>query len=155
QQVRRELAQGGVPCAEHIPTRDGAPWTVFDGRLVEVERFVEADCAMDSWPRLERGLPWLGRIHSLLRGVTVAREGKRPLFANHIEPFDTLAWTRRGTQRVRRWGPTPAERRLLEAAEELAQLVAEAERDIAASLPRQLVHGDFWDNNVFFREDRV
>ena len=41
QRVRRELANGGVPSAEVVPTRDGEPWTVIDGRLVEVEGFVE------------------------------------------------------------------------------------------------------------------
>jgi Ser/Thr protein kinase RdoA (MazF antagonist) len=155
QLVRRELAQGGVPCAEAIPTREGEPWTVIDGRRVEVEPYIESDGAMDSWERLEWGLPWLGRIHSLLRGVTVGPDGETPLFANHIEPFDTLAWTLRGTQRVRDWGPTPEERRLLEAEEELAHRVAEAERDVVPSVVRQLVHGDFWDNNMLFREGQV
>jgi Ser/Thr protein kinase RdoA (MazF antagonist) len=155
QGVRRELAHSGVPCAELVPTRDGEPWTVIDGRLVEVEGFVECDGKMDSWERLDWGLPWLGRIHSVLRGVTVDPEGRTPLFANHIEPFDTLAWTLRGTRRVRGWGPSPDELRLIDAAEELAQRVADAERDVVSSVVRQLVHGDFWDNNVFFREGRV
>jgi Ser/Thr protein kinase RdoA (MazF antagonist) len=44
---------------------------------------------------------------------------------------------------------------VIEAAEELAQRVAAAERDVVSSVPRQLVHGDFWDNNVFFRAGRV
>ena len=43
----------------------------------------------------------------------------------------------------------------LDAAEELAERVADAERDVVSSVRRQLVHGDFWDNNVFFREGRV
>jgi Ser/Thr protein kinase RdoA (MazF antagonist) len=153
--VRRELANNAVPCAEVVPTRDGEPWTAIDGRLVEVEVFVDRDGDMDSWERLEVGLPWLGRIHSVLRGVTVGPEGRTPLFANHIEPVDTLAWTLRGTRRVRGWGPSPGELRLVDAAEELAQRVADAERDVVPSIPRQLVHGDFWDNNVFFREGRV
>jgi homoserine kinase type II len=155
QLVRRELAEGGIRCAENISTRDGAPWAAIEDRLVEVECFVERDAEMDSWERLERGLPWLGRIHSLLRGVEVAPEGKQPLFANHIEPSDALAGTLRGTQRARAWGPTPRELRLIEAAEELAERVADAERDFAASVARQLVHGDFWDNNVLFRDGQV
>lgn len=155
QLVRRELAAGGIPCPQGVPTREGEPWTVIDGRLVEVEVFVERDEDMDSWERLELGLPWLGRIHSLLRAVQVSSEGRAPLFANHIEPSDTLDWTRRGTRRVRGWGPSRDELRLVEAAEELAQRVAEAERDVVSSLRRQLVHGDFWDNNVFFRDGRL
>jgi Ser/Thr protein kinase RdoA (MazF antagonist) len=33
----------------------------------------------------------------------------------------------------------------------LAELVAAGEADLTGLLPRQLVHGDFWDDNVFFR----
>lgn len=155
QMVRRELAKGGVPCARVVPTRDGEPWAVMDGRLVEVEQFVESDEQMDSWERIEWGLPWLGRIHSMLQGVTVSPEGRTPLFANHIEPDDTLDWTARGMRRIRGWDPSPAELRLVEATEELAQRVAAAEQAVVSSVRRQLVHGDFWDNNVFFRVGRV
>jgi homoserine kinase type II len=155
QLVRSELARGGVPCAEVLPTREGEPWTEIDGRLVEAEEFVEYDEQMDSWERLEVGLPWLGRVHSVLRGVTVGADGRTPLFANHVEPSDALDWTRRAARRVRAWGPSPGERQLMDAAEELAERVAEAERPLVSSLPRQLAHGDFWDNNVLFREGRV
>lgn len=152
QQVRRALARGGVPGPEGVPTREGEPWTVIDGRLVEVERFVESDECMDSWERLDAGLPWLGRIHSLLRGVAVNSDGRTPLFANHIEPGDALAGTQRAARRVRAWAPSAEELRLIEMAEELAERVAAAERDIAPLLPRQLCHGDYWDNNVYFRK---
>ncbi|HEX5324182.1 MAG TPA: phosphotransferase [Capsulimonadaceae bacterium] len=152
---RHILAQGGIPCAQPVLTRDGESWAVIDGRLVEVERFVAYDNHMDTWERLEVGLRWLGCIHSVLRGVSVPPEGKQPLFAIHIEPADTLARTLRGTRRAREWGLTPHELRLVEAAEELAQGVTEAERAFVASVPRQLVHGDFWDNNVLFRESQV
>jgi homoserine kinase type II len=40
---------------------------------------------------------------------------------------------------------------LADASEELAALVTGAERDFIPKLPRQLVHGDFWDNNICFR----
>jgi homoserine kinase type II len=155
QLARHELAAGGVPCAETVETRDGHPWIVFDGRLVEVERYVERDANMDSWERLEVGLPLLGRIHTILQTVAVGADGRKPVFANHVEPPDVLDWTRRGTRRIRGWTPSPAELRLADAAEELAHLVYVAERDLVPALPRQLVHGDYWDNNVFFRNGRV
>ena len=40
------------------------------------------------------------------------------------------------------------------AAEELAERVAETETRLVSRLPRQLVHGDFWDNNVLLRRGR-
>jgi len=155
QLVRRELATGGVPCSTVVPTRDGEPWTVIDGRLFEVERFVEHDAKMDSWQRLQAGLPLLGRIHTLLWRVTVSTAGATPAFANQVEPRDALDWTLRGTRRIRAWKPSADELRLARISEELAHALDEAEQPVVGSLPRQLVHGDFWDNNVLFRDGRV
>ena len=74
-----------------------------------------------------------------------------PVFANHIEATEALARTLRGTQRMRAWHPSALELELAENVEELARVVTQAERPFIERLPRQLVHGDFWDNNVLFR----
>jgi homoserine kinase type II len=97
----------------------------------------------------------LGRIHTILQDVEIGLDGKRPLFANHIEPHDVLDKTLRGTQRIRGWASSGAELYLADVADELARRVAAAERDLVSRLPRQLIHGDFWDNNVFFRDGRL
>jgi Ser/Thr protein kinase RdoA (MazF antagonist) len=155
QRVRRALLAGGVPCASPVPTTHGAPWVVLQGRLVEVEAYVDHDAVMDSWERLQVGMALLARTHNLLRHVEVGEDGRRPRFANHLEPADVMSSVRRGTARIRRWGPTPEESRLVAVAEELAELVTRAETRLVSRLPRQLVHGDFWDNNVLFRGARV
>jgi Ser/Thr protein kinase RdoA (MazF antagonist) len=153
-QARAALLAGGVPCAPPVATLRGAPWVRVRGRLVEVEAYVAHDAVMGSWERLEVGMALLAQTHNLLRPVRVGEEGRRPRFANHLEPVD-VAWSvRRGVARIRGWGPTPAERRLAAAAEELAELIVQAEVGLASRLPRQLVHGDFWDNNVLFRGGR-
>jgi homoserine kinase type II len=154
QRARRAINRGGVPCPEPLPTRDGAGWTSLDGRLVEVEPYIAHDAKMDSWERLAVGLPFLGRIHTLLRPLAVSADGGDAPAANSIAASDALTWTLRGTRRLRAWGPSPGEARLITAAEELAQLVDGAERAIGP-LPRQPVHGDYWDNNVFFRAGRL
>ena len=154
--ARGKLTARGVPCAEVVATRYGQSWIMLDGRLVEVEHYVEHDGDMDSWERLEIGLPILGRIHTILQDMKVSADASKPLFANYIEPRDALKRTLHGTRRIREWdNPSPAELRLADAAEELAHLLSSIEPDLIAALPRQLVHGDFWDNNVFFRDDRV
>jgi homoserine kinase type II len=153
QRARGTLNHGGVPCPQPIPTLDGSGWTSIGGRLVEVERYVEHDATMDSWERLAIGLPVLGRVHTVLQPLEVSAAGRQAPAANTIAATEALAWTRRGTHRIRAWNPSPGELRLVEAAEELARLVDAAERQ-AGPLPRQLVHGDFWDNNVFFRAGR-
>jgi homoserine kinase type II len=150
QRVRRHLAGNGVPCSELITTRDGRPWIAFEDRLVEVERYVERDATMDSWERVRTGLPVLGRIHTLLRGITVGVEGKTPVFANYVAPRDALARTLRGTRRIRAWGPSSDEMQLVHAAEELAHRLDAVEQEFIPLVPRQLTHGDYWDNNVFF-----
>jgi homoserine kinase type II len=157
QLVRRRLANGGVPCAQPKPTFTGESWTMVDGRLVEVEPFVEHDAVMDSWPRLEVGLPLLGRIHTLLRPLQAITDGRYAPAHNNIEPHEVLPGTRRGIGRIRQWRDvSPVELQLASASDELAQLVdREQGRLDVTELPRQLVHGDYWDNNVLFRDGRV
>jgi Phosphotransferase enzyme family len=89
-QARRALLAGGVPCAQPVPTRQGTAWARFEGRLVEVEVEVYADhdAVMDSWPRLEAGMALLAPVHNLLRPLEVGEDGRRPRFANHLEPAD-------------------------------------------------------------------
>ncbi|GAA5028458.1 phosphotransferase enzyme family protein [Actinopolymorpha pittospori] len=155
QDVRRSLTAAGVPCPRHLPTRDGAGWTILGESLVEVERFVDHDGYMKTSERLRQGLPLLGRLHSVTRTLEVSAAGRASRYANHIQPEDALAATTRATTRIRGWAPTPAERGVADLADELAALVSAGERDLWPKLPRQLVHGDFWDNNVFFRGDQV
>ena len=156
QLVRRKLARGEVPCPVPTPTRDAQDAITVDGRLVEVEDYVEHDEVMDSWERLHVGLPLLGRIHTLLRPLRLSADGRRAPAANHVEAVDALTWTTRGTKHIRQWDRvSPAELRLADISDKLAEILSDKEQRISAELPRQIVHGDFWDNNVLFRERRV
>ena len=83
---------------------------------VEVEHYVERDAVMDSWERIQIGLPVLGMIHTILRDVEVSAEAKFPVFANYIEPHQALNKTLQGTRRVRGWNCSLAEQRLADAA---------------------------------------
>lgn len=149
QLVRQQLARGGVPCSPPLPTLNGESWILVGDRLVEVEPYVEHNAKMDSWERLEAGLPLLGRIHTLLRPLKVSEDGRHAPATNYIEPQDVLPGVQRGIRRIQQWNASPAELQVAAASEELARLVDRAERDVK-SLPRQLVHGDYWDNNVLF-----
>jgi Ser/Thr protein kinase RdoA (MazF antagonist) len=85
--------------------------------------------------------------------MQVAPAGRIAEFANHIEPGRALPGTRAGAARIRQWQPTPWERQMAGEAERLAELVAAGETALAPGLPRQLVRGDFWDDNVFFQDE--
>ncbi|MBS4197795.1 phosphotransferase enzyme family protein [Lederbergia citri] len=156
QYVRRKLKEGGVPTSEEILTKDGQSYIIYDHRLVEVETYIKSDGGMDTWDLVQKALPLLGHIHTILKDVHVSTPGKDPFFANYIKPEDVLGKSRKGIQRIKGWGNlTEEEKQLADATEELAELVSAYETPFISKLPHQLVHGDFWDNNVFFQQDQI
>jgi Ser/Thr protein kinase RdoA (MazF antagonist) len=155
QRVRRLLSCGGIPSSVVVPTLAGTSWTTHEGCVLEMEEYVESDAYMDSWERLTVGLPWLGRTHNLLKKAEVSWAGKHPPIANHITPEEALTWTRRAVRRIEQWGPTAQEARFASAALELAHRLSVLEHELVKHLPHQLVHGDFWDNNILFRNGEI
>ncbi len=148
-QVRHRLAAAGVPCDGVVPTLDGQRCIMFDARLVEVEHYVDHDADMDSWERLSTGFRTLGVMHDALAGLEADEAARSPRYANYISEAEALEATRRGAQRIRRWNASPTELQVADDAEQLAQFLSE--RRHGGELPAQLVHGDYWDNNVFFQ----
>jgi homoserine kinase type II len=86
--VRRNLSAAGVPCEGGVPARAGEPWLEVDGRLVEIERYVEHDAHMDSWERLATGLRMLGVMHDALDALRADAASLSPRFANYISAFE-------------------------------------------------------------------
>jgi Ser/Thr protein kinase RdoA (MazF antagonist) len=154
-EVRRHLASHGVPSAEPIPAAGGRGWETFGGRVVEVEPYVTASAAMNTLARVRTGLAVLGRIHALLRAFPSSPATAAPPFTNYVAADGLVEAVAAGTRRIRAWRPTPTEARLADLADELAETLARHERDRPIQLRRQLVHGDFWDNNVHFRHGRI
>lgn len=155
QAVRQHLASHGVPSVEPIPAVGGRGWETFEGRAVEVEPYVAAPDTMNTLSRVRTGLAVLGRMHALLRTFPSDPAAAAPRFANHIAADGLVEAVGAGTRRIRSWQPTPAEARLADLADELAETLAQYERDRPIPPRRQLVHGDFWDNNVRFRRGQV
>lgn len=155
QAVRQHLASHGVPSAEPIPAAGGRGWETFEGRAVEVEPYVAAPAAMNTLPRVRTGLAVLGRIHALLQAFPAGPGAAAPRFTNYVAADGLVDAVAAGTRRIRAWQPTPAEARLADLADELAGTLARHERDRPVRPRRQLVHGDFWDNNVRFRHEQV
>jgi Ser/Thr protein kinase RdoA (MazF antagonist) len=155
QAVRRHLAWHGIPCAEPIPGRGGLGWQTFQGRAVEVEPYVAAPAVMNTLPRVRTGLAVLGRIHALLRAFPADAAAAAPRFANYVAADGLVAAVAAGTRRIRAWPPTPDEARLADLADQLAATLAGREQHDPAPPRRQLVHGDFWDNNIRFRHRQI
>jgi homoserine kinase type II len=155
QAVRRHLTRHGIPCAQPIPTRSGRGWETFQGRNIEVEPYVAAPAVMHTLPRVRTGLAVLGRIHALLRAFPADPAAAAPRFANYIPAHGLVEAVAAGTRRIRAWQPAPTEARLADLADQLATTLAGQEQGEPVPLRRQLVHGDFWDNNVRFQHRQV
>ncbi len=155
QTTREHLNRGGIPCARLVNTQNGGGLATLDGRMVEVENFVPSDTAMDTPEKIAAAMPWMGRMHGLLAELPEDAEADMPLFANHIEPADVLKGVARGIARVHAWNPSSSELALCNMVEEAARQVVQAEHPYLPALRRQRTHGDFWDNNVFFQDEKV
>ena len=154
QLVRSTLASAGLPFASTVAALDGETCIAFHGRAVELERYVAGE-NMDRGVGLLHGMRVLGQIHHVLAGIDAPPAAKAAPFPNHVEANHALAWTHHGAATIRTGNPSAAESRAADLAEMLAADLAGAELPIHANVPRQLVHGDFWDNNVLFRDDDI
>ncbi|HVE92848.1 MAG TPA: hypothetical protein VNE62_11220, partial [Actinomycetota bacterium] len=67
----------------------------------------------------------LGRIHHLLSTVDSGHASSSPPYANYVDCVGVVESTRAGTDRIRSWAPTRDERDLADAADRLADAVAQ------------------------------
>jgi Ser/Thr protein kinase RdoA (MazF antagonist) len=155
QSVRRALSARGVPTAATLRTRSGELWSRHEGQVVEVEEYIEHSGRMDTWDRLDVGLPMLGRTHNLLRTLSPSPASKKSPIVNYPTAAEVQEWTPRALKRIEPWALRPEQLRLVQSAESLAQRLHEAEDPFRGRLPVQLVHGNFWGSSVLFRSGKV
>lgn len=71
QAVREFLRRRGWPIPETLRTRSGLQSAPLDGRLVEVEQYVEPrGTSMSTWPAISAGIKWLARLPASPRFAT-------------------------------------------------------------------------------------
>lgn len=149
QEVRRLLAEAGVPTVVALATR-----RLRSGHLVELERYVPSDGRMNTCERLLTGFAHLARLHEVLRRSELPEATRMTVAANHIGLHAAAAATRRGAERIRGWS-LPRLAAFTDRAVNLIEAVTEAERHWDMNRIEQVVHGDFWDNNVPFLGARL
>ena len=142
QQIRQTLKRAGIPIPDLRPTLDGSLWATFGDNFLEVEQYITGE-PMDLGQQFRAGMQLLGRLHTLMADLALQHP---PPIANHLPQEFALDATHDATAFIRAWNPTPQEAHLAEVAETLAGLLP------VVDLPCQLVHGDFWDNNVLFQD---
>lgn len=155
QVIRERLRAGSWPIAGLRRTVEGRTRLTFGDRLVEVEEFVEAPSCMNTWPRFRIALRAMGRLHADLWSMEAPPAARRAPRANHIAVEDLERATAPAISAIRRHRLGTEGRSYLDIAERLVdELVAYRER-IGVDLLQQLVHGDYWHNNVLFDGDRI
>jgi Ser/Thr protein kinase RdoA (MazF antagonist) len=154
QAVRCALRDAGLPFPEPVPAVDGSLWTTLGEHLVEVERYAGGE-GMDSVRRLVTGMRMLGRVHNALAGIAVDPPARTSPAANQIDAHDALPSARRAASVIRTWARSEREWAAVDKTETLAEELHVAWRPFAGALPRQLVHGDFWDDNVLFDAESI
>jgi Ser/Thr protein kinase RdoA (MazF antagonist) len=150
QSVRATLRAAGLPFPQTRPAADGRMFIPFADWLVEVEPFVSGQ-GMRTWAELLDGMRMLGTIHTVLSGIAAPPGAKRAPAANHINAADASQTTMRACAAIRAFAASADEEHIARVSEELVSALVCAEDETTGELPRQLVHGDFWDNNVKFQ----
>ncbi|TDO49822.1 Ser/Thr protein kinase RdoA (MazF antagonist) [Kribbella sp. VKM Ac-2527] len=151
QAVRQYLRDRGWPIPRTLRSRSGRTLAQLDGRVVEVEQYVEpSGTSMTTWPAISAGIQWLARLHEDLRAAPTSTAAAHPPMANHIEADAEFSST---IADIRSWSLSAEEATYVDAAEQLAASLAHESPD--CDLPRQLVHGDFWATNVYLSGDQL
>jgi Ser/Thr protein kinase RdoA (MazF antagonist) len=151
-QVRRYLEAQGWPVAPLRPADDGRGFVRVADRLAEVEGYVPGGSPMNTWQALRAGMSWFARLHDALAGMPIPEAASVAPVANHVAADRVLGLVETASRSIAGWGLSELEQQYLRAAGRLAEKLAARE---TFAVSRQLVHGDFWDNNVFLERGRL
>jgi homoserine kinase type II len=110
---------------------------------------------MQTWAEFKDGMRMLGRIHTVLSEIAAPKGARLAPAANHVTAADAFETTMRACAAIRSWAQSAAEERVARISEELVHTLRDAGDGKSLRFPQQLLHGDFWDNNLKFRDGSV
>jgi homoserine kinase type II len=105
---------------------------------------------MDALPRIRQAMPLLARLHAALERADLPEAADDLCFGNYLAAADITTNAAAGVQRIRRLGASLPP--IADAADALADKLAATP---TSTEPGQWCHGDYWDNNVLFRNGHV
>ena len=152
QRARIALSDAGLPYVRPLPTSSGDTLAALPGdRALELEEFVAGE-DMNSLEEIVLAMPLLGRTHSVLARDPSSYAGRYAPTANHVPGYAIRSLAAQLVARAAKWPADLVD--LARRAQDLADAVAAAEARFAPG-HEQLVHGDFWNNNVLFVDGGV
>ncbi|MEP6482595.1 MAG: phosphotransferase [Rhodoglobus sp.] len=122
-----------LPLQHLLPTRDGAPSTIADGRIARVLSWLDGE------PLLDRMPPTPAQLHAL--GAALARLGRALAGFEHPAAHRALAWDLQHTASLRQHTD---DRLVLGVIDDFEARIAPA----LDALPHQVVHNDFHPGNL-------
>lgn len=153
QLVRRSAHEAGLPTELPIPDPQGETViTLGNGALAELEPYVQWSRRMKTPELLIRGFAALGRLHDVLVDLDLHSSARTAPHANHLASDGATMLTRQGAERIRSWDD-PKLNTFADDVVAHIDAVVDAETSFAHGQVTQVVHGDFWDNNVLFAGD--
>lgn len=155
QAARDAVADAGIPAIRHLSALDGSSYVQLDDqRVAELEPYLEWSQRMNTVSLLTKGFGILGRVHDALRDAPIPAAGRTADHANHIHSAEAAEATRRGADRIQGWNDLVLSRFADRVVRQIDAVDA-AEAPLRDRQVRQVVHGDFWDNNVLFHDHEL
>jgi len=155
QTARQLIAESGIPAVLPLPDPHGSTIITLDnGRLAELEPYIGWNRRMNTPELLSAGFPILARIHDTLRTGQLGKAARTVEFANHVSSADAATLTHAGADRMIGWHDE-ALTGYATAVTHHIDAVTALEAELSDEQLGQVVHGDFWDNNVLFADDEL
>jgi homoserine kinase type II len=152
QAVKSWLRERQLPTILPLTTTDGAAFTAYDNRLVEVEPYVAHRASQETWASYEQGFLMLGNLHNALALYPQSTVITPPVVENYGTPDMLRRWTAGTLQRLQQAdGPRVKEAiSLTEKTLRILEPLQEHWMRVKNDLPHQLVHGDYVINNLLW-----
>lgn len=149
QELLQELQRRGLPVPLALPNNEGRGWTVRDGTVYQLFRFLSGEPFSDKDEEVAAAGDFLGRLHEAVRGFEPASRKELPRYDDPVVTLEALMEARQSLNEE----ADTNQREVLDFLCERCCGIAGAVPDSAyAELPQRIIHGDYHPANVKYDE---